>query len=305
MAPELTVDTELRSQLGPNVVHKPLVPSRLLANFCHLPCGPRLEMMPAAVPTPLAGGHVLVVEDQVLNQMVLTKMLERLGYSVDVASNGSEAVKKVFLATYDIVLMDCQMPGMNGLEATAEIRRREGPGRHTIIVGVTADAMKEAREACFASGMDDYLSKPFRPHQIDDTLRRWRLRAPPSVAPEPIPTVDALDALVNQLGERAAARIFSRFDREIPERLSQLRKAASHGDLETVAKLCHSLKGATGLVGALLMSGLCGEIHNAAKDGGGELPQLLQQLDQCYETTVTKMRGLVGLQAQQDRALLS
>jgi CheY-like chemotaxis protein len=100
-------------------------------------------------------------------------MLLRLGYQTDVAGNGQEAVESVMTVPYDLVLMDCQMPVMDGFEATRIIREREGASRHTHIVAVTANAMEGDRERCLAAGMDDYLAKPFRAGDLRRVLGRW------------------------------------------------------------------------------------------------------------------------------------
>jgi two-component system sensor histidine kinase/response regulator len=117
--------------------------------------------------------RVLLVEDNAVNRMVALKMLAGLGCHVTVADNGREALDRFAADTFDVVLMDCQMPEMDGFEATAEIRRTEPAERHTPIVALTANAMPEDRARCLAAGMDDYLSKPFTRAQIADMLRRW------------------------------------------------------------------------------------------------------------------------------------
>ncbi|MGQ9881428.1 MAG: ATP-binding protein [Armatimonadota bacterium] len=120
------------------------------------------------------GLSVLLVEDNEVNRMVAKRMLERLGCAVDIAGNGEMAVQKVSEHQYDVVLMDVQMPQMDGYEATRLIREREsGSGRHQIILAMTASAMEGDRERCLQSGMDDYLSKPFREAELRRILARW------------------------------------------------------------------------------------------------------------------------------------
>ena len=118
-------------------------------------------------------GHILVVDDNAANQKVARRMIERLGYQVDVASTGGEAVSMIANGRYDVVLMDCQMPEMDGYEATRRIRRNERGGRHIPVIAVTADDLDGERERCLAAGMDDYISKPLKLHIVAAVLERW------------------------------------------------------------------------------------------------------------------------------------
>src|SRR5712692_135785 len=125
------------------------------------------------VARPDHGGRVLIVEDNVANLKVAMRMVERLGYRADKAGNGVEAVRVLDRMNYDAVLMDCQMPEMDGYEATRQIRRHEKEGRHTPIIAMTASAMAGDRERCLAAGMDDYISKPIKLHVVAAVLERW------------------------------------------------------------------------------------------------------------------------------------
>ena len=116
---------------------------------------------------------VLLVDDNAINQKVAALMLETLGYRVDVANDGIEAARAVDATDYAAVIMDLHMPNMDGYEATAVIRSQEGPRRHTPIIAMTASAMKEDRDRCLASGMDDYVSKPIGPDGLQAVLARW------------------------------------------------------------------------------------------------------------------------------------
>lgn len=122
----------------------------------------------------LKGVRVLLVEDNPVNQKVAIRMLQKLGCAVDVAENGQQALERLACASYDIVLMDMQMPVMDGLTATRLLRQREQQtGNHQIVIALTANAMQSDREVCFEAGMDDYLSKPLTLDALQATLRRW------------------------------------------------------------------------------------------------------------------------------------
>ncbi len=122
--------------------------------------------------------RVLVADDNVVNQTVARRILERLGVRTDVAANGREAVDMVQLLPYDMVFMDCQMPELDGYEATREIRRREGPSRHVTIIAMTAEAIEGSREQCLAAGMDYFISKPVKLDDLVQALEKWSCEAP-------------------------------------------------------------------------------------------------------------------------------
>jgi PAS domain S-box-containing protein len=136
----------------------------------------KMSVEEPASPSSLPPGHrgrVLLADDNKVNQLVARILLEKLGYCVDVVDNGMEACNAVQRQLYDIVLMDCQMPVMNGFQATQRIRSVEIGGRHTPIIAVTAGVLKEERDRCYACGMDDFLSKPISQEDLANTLGKW------------------------------------------------------------------------------------------------------------------------------------
>jgi len=126
-----------------------------------------------ASPQWLTPPRLLVAEDGLVNQIVAVRTLKACGCQTEVASDGVQALEMLSTRHYDAVLMDCQMPMMDGYQATAELRRRENGGHHTPVIAMTAHAMVGAVEQCLGAGMDDYISKPLRRATLMETLRRW------------------------------------------------------------------------------------------------------------------------------------
>ena len=154
---------------------KPVRPSQLFDALQSLLAGhtPEVETAESIHPAATRGARILVVDDNAANQKVATRMVERLGYRADVAATGGEAVTMVGRGHYDAVLMDCQMPEVDGYEASRQIRHNERGGRHVPIIAMTADAGSGERERCLAAGMDDYVSKPVKLHVVAAVLERW------------------------------------------------------------------------------------------------------------------------------------
>jgi CheY-like chemotaxis protein len=132
----------------------------------------------------LKRGRVLVVEDNVVNQRVATHMIAKMGYEVDLAQHGREAIERLSSARYDLILMDCQMPEMDGFEATRIIRDRASKvlDHHVPVIAMTANAFAEDRERCLAAGMNGFLSKPVNRQALADMLAKWIDAAQPEEA---------------------------------------------------------------------------------------------------------------------------
>jgi CheY-like chemotaxis protein len=169
-ATEAGVCAYLTKPVRPAQLHE-----RLAAALAQAPAASAIPPTSAATRPLRAEGsrRVLLVEDNEVNRLVATAMLGRLGFEVDVAANGSEGVKAAGLLPYQAILMDCQMPIVDGYEATREIRRRQGSSRRTPIIALTASAMKSDPQRCLAAGMDDYLSKPLSLRSLETMLDLW------------------------------------------------------------------------------------------------------------------------------------
>jgi two-component system sensor histidine kinase/response regulator len=171
-------DAGIRSSLG-----KPLRHTELHAALLALLGGPADEPAPTSPSAPGLGIRVLVVEDNQVNQLVATGMLENLGCTVDLAADGIEAVELLTRPhDYAAVLMDCRMPRLDGFDATREVRRREPVGRRVPIIAMTASALEGERERCLAAGMDDYLTKPVDTAELERVMREWVQSAGPAPA---------------------------------------------------------------------------------------------------------------------------
>jgi CheY-like chemotaxis protein len=211
------------------------------------------------MPRPWRGsnrGHVLLVEDNVLNQIVAVGILSKLGYGADVVDNGRAAVEAVAGGAYAAVLMDCRLPGLDGYQATAEIRRREGAARHTPIIAMTASATPQDRDRCLAAGMDDHLTKPVMVADLRAVLARWLPEAPPAAGAAGT-AADALDrdrlAALMELDEdgqrsRLLTRLAAAFLTGAPADLAGLRATVERGDAAAVGDVAHHLKGAAATV---------------------------------------------------------
>jgi CheY-like chemotaxis protein len=154
-------------------VPKPIRPSRLYGGLLELFRPALVEELPPEQPGAERTRRVLLAEDNEINRKIVSRLLEKNGCRTDLAGNGKEAVEAAAARRYDLILMDVQMPELDGFAATEQIRRLEGGIRHTPIAAMTANAMTGDREKCLAAGMDDYISKPVRLRDLERTLERW------------------------------------------------------------------------------------------------------------------------------------
>jgi two-component system sensor histidine kinase/response regulator len=238
--------------------------------------------------------RVLLAEDNQTNQMAAVRMLELLGYQVDVAVNGIEAVAACREIDYGIVLMDKQMPEMDGLTATREIRAFElARGKSPVpIIALTADAMQGDREQCIETGMNDYLSKPFKVTQLSEVLERWGHRSPlvvPLPDAAPVSGGSAIDSTVFDVfrepgaGRGAndfVAQLITQYLAEATNRLASLKDALERRDTAAFQRATHSLKGTSVTVGANGIVAICKTleqlVRNTTLDG---TPALVAELE--------------------------
>ena len=243
------------------------------------------------------GLRVLVVEDNSVNQKVAVAMIESLGYAAEAVGNGLEAVEACSRQTYDAILMDCQMPHMDGFKATAFIREREGLAHHTPIVALTASVTAEDRQRCLSAGMDDYLSKPVPREALATALRKWIPAAgtPPPVehaaTPSSLPASHPLRVLEAHAGPRALGEVIDVFLQTIPRRLDDLRQAHLRGDSDAIRAVSHSLKGASAQIGARGMADICVQVESAVRNGDvSSLAELLTALEADFAIVSASLR---------------
>jgi CheY-like chemotaxis protein/HPt (histidine-containing phosphotransfer) domain-containing protein len=243
-----------------------------------------------------AMARVLVVDDNHVNQQVAALTLRNMGYLVDVAAGGREAIDAMAGRLYAAVLMDCQMPDMDGYEATAEIRRREDPRRRTPIIAITADVSSGGKARCLEAGMDDYLPKPILPARLKTVLLRWAHRLEHSDKPtdrsksmvlEPA-VFEALKDLEGQDSE-GVAQLVTLFIRDTAARLATLREI--HSDAEALARAGHALKGSCASFAATRMAELCHVLEDVNTSTDEELvTNTLVQLDDEFDRVARALR---------------
>jgi two-component system, sensor histidine kinase and response regulator len=234
----------------------------------------------------IARARVLVAEDNPVNQKVAVRMLERLGYLADVARDGQEALEALSDTSYEAVLMDVQMPRMDGYEATAEIRRIEaaGEGTRVPVIAMTANAMQGDREKAIEAGMDDYVSKPVKAEDLGAVLERWVSEAPADAAyQEEAPLDDGVLAGLRELqGDDETdivAELAGMFLDDARSGIQALEEAVDEGDAPAVSRVAHTLKGSSGNIGARRMSNLCAQLEDAGASGDFDRsPELLDRL---------------------------
>lgn len=236
---------------------------------------------------------VLVVDDNGVNQRIAVLMLERLGFRADVAADGLEAVEAIAKTDYAAVLMDCQMPGMDGYEATREVRRRLG-GRRLPIIAMTANALTEDEGRCRAAGMDEFLTKPVTLEGLAQVLERWigvdqtspRSTAANRQADTPLdPTmVAALYELDTRSGDASTLTdLVSAFIGDGRARVEELYTAARSGDHVRVEQVAHSLAGSSASFSAQRVADVCRQLESLAAIGDREaVLALLAHLDESF-----------------------
>ena len=239
-------------------------------------------------------GRILLAEDNLTNQVVAEAMLSKLGLRSDLVANGVEALLALSEIDYDLVLMDCEMPEMDGYEATRRIRdRRSGVRNPEIpIVAVTSDAMIGDREKCLGAGMNDYLAKPIEWQQLGNILDKWLVPKAPEMnleSAEPptriAPAFNYEALLARLMGDKdLASKVLAGFSEDAPRQLLILRKMLEERDADGASRQAHTLKGAAATVSAEALRSLSAEVQEAAaRSDCGSALNLMPRLDREFE----------------------
>ncbi|MBI2838254.1 MAG: response regulator [Acidobacteria bacterium] len=241
--------------------------------------------------------RILLAEDNPVNQAVALRMLERFGYSADVVRSGREAIDALRRKTYDLVLMDLQMPEMDGLEAARRIHSEWEKGRRPRLVAMTAYAMQADRERCVEAGMDGYLPKPIRPEDLLAALRGSSGGAP-AARDRPMSVVDEEEALVRAGGDRRLlARVAQLLLDQLPMLSSAIRAAIGGGDGVALARGAHTLCGSAGCVAAERVCRAARRLEEIGRDGGAlqdadvAWPELEREIDALSDVLRALVRG--------------
>ena len=257
---------------------------------------------------PPAAARVLVVEDNRVNQLVAVGQLQRLGHECAVAASGAEAIEAVARERFDIVLMDVQMPDMDGYEVARRIRSMPPPANAISIIGITAHAIAGQREKCMAAGMNDYLAKPVPLEQLGAIVRLW------TGGPDPETAGSATQELIERdddqyVLDRARVSTFLAMNRtqegfldglvkvfrmDVPSRIAALRAAAADGNSEGLFLAAHAMKSSSGSVGAKRMLAMASSLEEAARAGRLEGAEAaIDQLAVEFRRVVAAYDGII------------
>jgi signal transduction histidine kinase/DNA-binding response OmpR family regulator len=258
---------------------------------------------PAGEPVAQAGKpatsslRILLAEDNAVNQTVALRLLDQLGYRADVASNGLEALEALERQPYDVVLMDVQMPELDGLDASRRICERWSAEVRPRIIAMTANAMPEDRVACVAAGMDDYVAKPIRPNELAQALSRARPLAGRAATVEGAGAgldTSAVEDLRELGGDDFLAEVIDTFLSDAPTLVATLRTTHEQGETEELRRTAHTLKSNGQTFGAGRFSELCRELEERAKsdelNGAAELLNRIEQEYAALEVTLAALR---------------
>ncbi|MGE5478646.1 MAG: response regulator [Bacteroidales bacterium] len=259
----------------------------------------------AAFPAPMGALRVLVAEDNHINQQVAVGLLTKLGHRADVADHGGEAVARLEKGNYDLILMDMQMPVVDGIAATRLIRALPDAKARTPIIAVTANALNGDRERCLEAGMDDYISKPIDRRKLSALLEKWQAligggavapSAEPPCAPVPVVPSGLVDEaaqaeLIDALGEDEVHMLWNKLVDGMPAYVERVRAGLDAGDVAAAASAAHAIKGSALNLGLTGLGEAAKSLEMAAKGGSTALEPLFAELLEAERRTREHIRG--------------
>jgi two-component system, sensor histidine kinase and response regulator len=254
----------------------------MLARVAGRDFNPASQSAPVAPGATFGGARVLLVEDNRVNQEVARRLLSTIGIDTVVVENGHEAVRAIQAGRFEVVLMDCQMPVMDGYEATRVVRQWEsGSARHVPIIAMTANALPGDREKCLAAGMDAYLTKPIKREALAAELGRWLQSAPPAADRFDAEAFSQLESLMGD----GMADIIETYLVDTPMQLATLSDAILKQDLVVVGRAAHSLKSSSAVLGVTGVESVARELETHAREGGGfeQAQGLVESLRRAFE----------------------
>lgn len=300
--PQVQSSGEFAVQLAKPVKASQLYNALVKALAEHVPQPEAGEPVPEAGKPATSSLRILLAEDNALNQQVALRLLGQLGYAADVAPNGLEALQALERQPYDVVLMDVQMPELDGLEASRRICERWPAETRPRIIAMTANAMPEDRAACFDAGMDDYVAKPIRPNELGEALSRARplsdTRTASAEGAGASLDASAIESLRELGGKEFLAELIDTFLSDAPALVATLRTTSEQGDTEGLRRAAHTLKSNGQTFGAGRFSELCRELEQRARsdelDGTAELVDRIEREYAALEKTLAALRSRSG-----------
>jgi hypothetical protein len=276
---------------------KPPRQSALFDAIVNVFCGPAIAKQKKTLPSlprPLrAGVRILVVEDNSVNQRLAILQLESLGFRADTAADGAEGLEALARIPYDLVLMDCQMPVLDGFKATRELRLLEGTGRRVPVIAMTANALGSDRQQCLDAGMDDYISKPVNIDQLGLVLDRWL----PEPADSPLDQA-VLDSLRKLAGtdQHVIADLVSLYAGDSANLILEIQNAVDARNAAALSAAAHALKSSSGSIGAKKVGTIAASLEKFDKTSPLEGAQpLLDELCQEHSRALVKLKELAAM----------
>jgi signal transduction histidine kinase/CheY-like chemotaxis protein/HPt (histidine-containing phosphotransfer) domain-containing protein len=247
-----------------------------------------------------SGYRILVADDNAVNQKVITHMLQKLGCTPDIATNGQKAVEMHAKQRYNLIFMDCQMPELDGYQATARIRSTESTLQHTPIIALTAHAMQGEREKCLAAGMDDFMSKPIRHQILVNMLGNWLTPVaiditPVTNAPAEIESQDEFDAIQEMFGDDFA-ELAVLFQTDSARRIDTLHTVMTTNNSAELTQIIHILSGSAVSIGATTLATLCRELEIQLKARPiNDLALRVRCIEEEYDKAVKKLQEMIQI----------